>query len=190
MEMECKFTIKQYKMENLFLMSNEVVVKSITEIIILEKFKNAAKGEGDIPLCIGGGFQRLILGPLKKYAKLSLNESIEMKKFGLLKPIEDSRIKFELMGDTNHGSIDIKKFLPVLWSMLLLQKNGEENKDGLLTNGCSNIFHPKLENGVAVSARVHFRDGEWRLNGHDFDCGGRWYVSGAFFAIISHNVVL
>lgn len=156
----------------------EVLVGVVTEFVVGEKFQQRLKNKVGIQLYFGDNFSNWILTPMKN-VKVSLSKELKLKKFSLLKPMHDTEIQAELQ---NPNPIDAEEFLPLLWGMLSLQKNGEEKNDGLLVNGYANIFHVRLKNGSVVAVGVDWDGDEWSLDARGLDCGRRWIDGFVFFS--------
>ena len=157
----------------------EIIIGNVAEFIVGEKFQFRNKNKVGIQLWIGDNFKNWVLEPMKS-EKVSLTKNSKLKKFSLVKPMNDTEIKDELQ---NLNPIAVEIFLPLLWDMLSLQKNGEARKLGLLNNGCANIFHVKLQDGRVVAVRVGWDGDEWRLLACGLDCVVRWFGGFAFFTL-------
>lgn len=166
----------QYALKNLAFFCI-CITGSVTEFIVGEKFQQREKKKVGVQLYIYDNFRNWLLEPMKG-VKVSLEETFSLKKFKLTKEMHDTEIQSELQ---NPNPIDVKVFLPLLWSMLIAQKNGEAKDDGLIVTGYTNIFHVKLGNGRVVAVGVIWHDGEWRLDALGLDDGNRWNAGLVFF---------
>lgn len=155
----------------------EIIIGNVAEFVVGEKFQYRAKDKVGIQLWISDNFMNWLIKPIKN-KKVSLTEGKKLEKLSLVKPMHDTEIQIELQ---NLNLIAVEIFLPLLWNMLSLQKNGEEKEDGLLTNGYANIFHVKLEDKSVVAVDVHWSDDEWDLDAMGFGYAFRWGNGRAFF---------
>lgn len=155
----------------------EITIKNVISFVVGERFQNRAKNKAGIPIWMSDVFMSKIINPLKN-ASLSFTTKGKLNKFILVKPLNDTEIQTEL---NNPQSIDVEVFLPLIWGMISLQKNGKEKPDGLLNNGYANIFHIKLKDGSIVGVSVYWADDEWRFIVCDFDNDNRWGDGVAFF---------
>ncbi len=166
----------QYTLKNLAFVC-DFLVGSVTEFVVGEKFQQREKNKVGVKLNIYENFRNWLLEPMKG-VKVSLEEEFALKKFKLTKDMHDTEIQSELQ---NPNAIDVKVFIPLLWSMLIAQKNGEVKDNGLIVTGYANIFHVKLESGHVVAVRVRWADVEWDLDADELDDGNRWFAERMFF---------
>ncbi len=155
----------------------EILIRDFSEFVVWDRFQPRAEDKVSISLRFGGNFINWILNPMKM-KKVSLVNGLKLKKFSLLKSMNDTEIQNELQ---NPKPIDVEIFLPLIWAMMLSQKNGEVKENGLLNNGYANIFHVKLDDNRVVAVSVFWHTSGWRLGADGFDYLGRFEVGGAFF---------
>lgn len=156
----------------------EITIENVAEFVVGENFDDS-KNKFGIQLELSEGFKSLLIEPIKK-KKVSLAKDIKLEKFSLLKPMFDTEIQDNLK---NSKPIDVEIFLPLLWGMLSLQKNGEKREDGLQEKSGSNVFHIELKNGRVITAFVYFLGGFWRLGDSEYDFG-RWVKDDIFFSLL------
>lgn len=170
-------TKKQFLKNLVFI--TEIFVGNVTEFIVRDKFQHRAKDKVGIQLYFGDDFTNLVLNSMKN-KKVSLANGLILKKFSLLKSIHDTEIQNELQ---NPKPIDVEIFLPLIWKMMLSQKNGEVKENGLLNNGYTNIFHVKLEDNHVVVVNMFWDGKEWYFGAGELGCAGRWFAGRAFFTL-------
>lgn len=161
------------KLTKLAFVSTLTIAKA-DEFVVGQKFQHRQKEKTGIQMWFGDNFRNWIFNPMSD-RKVKLSKNIKLDKLCLLVDRHDT----EMQNEVGHKPFKITNFLPMLWSILSKQKNGEEGF--LLNNGYANIFHVELEDGrvVAVYARWH-GDG-WNLNAYDLDYNGRWYADNCLF---------
>src|SRR3990172_7753848 len=169
--------LKKRVLKNLALMA-EILIPEVKKFIVSDKFQHRAKDEMGIKTYLYDNFASWIINPMKG-EKVSLAAPLKLEKFKLEKAMHDTEIQKEL---GNPGPIHITQFLPLLWTMLVKQANGEEGD--LLVNGYANIFHVELENGpvVAVDAFWFAGDREWILDAYELDYVYGWDDGRCFFS--------
>ena len=169
--------VKKRVLKNLALMA-EILIPEVKKFIVSDKFQHRAKDEMGIKTYLYDNFASWIINPMKG-EKVSLAAPLKLEKFKLEKAMHDTEIQKEL---GNPGPIHITQFLPLLWTMLVKQANGEEGD--LLVNGYANIFHVELENGpvVAVDAFWFAVDREWILDAYELDYVYGWDDGRCFFS--------
>jgi len=157
----------------------EVVIGIISEFTVSDKFQHRAKSKVGIPLWMSENFTNWILNPMKS-KKVSLAKQTKLKKFRLTENMHDTVIQKE---SGNPSPIPVAQFLPLLWGMLSLQKNGEAKENGLLNNGYANIFHVELEDGRVVAVSVRWYDVEWFLRSDELVYDDPWRAGCVFWTL-------
>lgn len=146
---------------------SSVTIKKTEEFVVGQKFQHRKKDETGIQTYIWDSFRDRVLNPMRD-RKVKLSKNRKLDKLRLLKDRHDT----EMQAEVGHKPFKVAEFLPMLWSMLSEQKNGEEGF--LLTNGCANIFHVELEDGSVVAVNAYWGGGEWGLGAFGLDFNPRW----------------
>lgn len=157
----------------------EVIIGTVSEFVVSDKFQHRAKSKFGIPLWMSKNFTNWILNPMKS-KKVACTEKTKLKKLRLTENMHDTLIKAEA---GNPPAIPVATFLPLLWGMLSLQKNGEAKEDGLLNNRYANIFHVLLEDGRVVAVCVGWDNDRWGLDSFELDYVRPWSADNVFWTL-------
>lgn len=158
----------------------EIKLQNVATFVVGEKFKNRTENKVGIPIWMNNDFISKIIKPLKN-ASLSFVANEKLKKFTLIKTMNNSEIQHEFK---NPQPIDVEVFLPLIWGIISLQENGEEKVSKillLLNYRYANIFHIRLKDGSIVAVRVYWDDDKWVFMVDDIDSLDRMVPGITFF---------
>lgn len=155
----------------------EILVAPVAEFGVGQKFQH--RGKNVIKMYFYDPFRDWIWKPFEKRS-VSLPAQLKVERFSLGKDMYDTEIQSELGNPT---PIPVATFLPLLFSLLSGQPNGEAKENGLLTNGYANIFHVQLEDGRVVAVRADWDADEWDLSAFELDTDNRWHGGSCFFTL-------